>query len=276
MVMEIPLSELCAFKDHPFKVQNNEKMREMAESVREYGVLVPAMARPKADGGYELISGHRRKRACELAGMSTMPVIVRDLDDDAAACIMVDSNLQRENILPSEKAFAYRMKLEAIKRQGERHDLNPLQVGTKFRADETVAESVGESARGLQRYIRLTELIPELLNMVDQKKLTINPAVELSFLGKDEQRMLLEIIGGRLKAPTLAQAKRLKELSREGLLDKQEMEAVLTEKKPEVLTLSGTLLRELFPESYTPRQMEETIIKLVEEWYRKRMRSQER
>ena len=276
MVMEIPLSELCAFKDHPFKVQNNEKMREMAESVREYGVLVPAMARPKADGGYELISGHRRKRACELAGMSTMPVIVRDLDDVAAACIMVDSNLQRENILPSEKAFAYRMKLEAIKRQGERHDLNPLQVGTKFRADETVAESVGESARGLQRYIRLTELIPELLNMVDQKKLTINPAVELSFLGKDEQRMLLEIIGGRLKAPTLAQAKRLKELSREGLLDKQEMEAVLTEKKPEVLTLSGTLLRELFPESYTPRQMEETIIKLVEEWYRKRMRSQER
>lgn len=276
MVMEIPLSELCAFKNHPFKVQNDEKMREMAESVREYGVLVPAMARPKADGGYELISGHRRKRACELAGLGTMPVIVRDLDDDAAACIMVDSNLQRENILPSEKAFAYRMKLEAIKRQGERRDLNLLQVGTKFRADETVAESVGESARGLQRYIRLTELIPELLNMVDQKKLTINPAVELSFLGKDEQRMLLEIIGRRAKAPTLAQAKQLKELSREGLLDKQEMVVVLTEKKQEVLTLSGALLRELFPESYTPRQMEETIIKLVEAWYRKRTRSQER
>lgn len=214
--------------------------------------------------------------ACELAGLSTMPVIVRDLDDDAAACIMVDSNLQRENILPSEKAFAYRMKLEAIKRQGERRDLNLLQVGTKFRADETVAESVGESARGLQRYIRLTELIPELLNMVDQKKLTINPAVELSFLSKDEQRMLLEIIGRRAKAPTLAQAKQLKELSREGLLDKQEMVVVLTEKKQEVLTLSGALLRELFPESYTPRQMEETIIKLVEAWYRKRMRSQER
>lgn len=280
-VQEIPLSELFPFKDHPFKVLDDESMQDTAESVKEYGVLVPAIARPRADGGYELIAGHRRKRASELAGKETMPVIVRNLDDDAAIIIMVDSNLQRENILPSERAFAFKMKLDAMKRQGARTDLTSSQVGTKLpnkRTDQVLAEQVGESRNQIQRFIRLTELIPELLDMVDAKRIAFNPAVELSFLKKEEQALLFEAIQLEEATPSLSQAQRLKKFSQDGKLDGNVIIAIMTEEKKDVdkVTLQGTQIKKYFPKSYTPKQMEDTIIKLLEQWQRKRQREQER
>lgn len=280
-VQEIPLSELFPFKDHPFKVLDDESMQDTAESVKEYGVLVPAIARPRADGGYELIAGHRRKRASELAGKETMPVIVRNLDDDAAIIIMVDSNLQRENILPSERAFAFKMKLDAMKRQGARTDLTSSQVGTKLpnkRTDQVLAEQVGESRNQIQRFIRLTELIPELLDMVDAKRIAFNPAVELSFLKKEEQALLFEAIQLEEATPSLSQAQRLKKFSQDGKLDDNVITAIMTEEKKDVdkVTLQGTQIKKYFPKSYTPKQMEDTIIKLLEQWQRKRQREQER
>lgn len=278
-VQEIPLSELFPFKDHPFKVLDDESMQDTAESVKEYGVLVPAIARPRADGGYELIAGHRRKRASELAGKETMPVIVRNLDDDAAIIIMVDSNLQRENILPSERAFAFKMKLDAMKRQAGRPSKeNVSQVGTQKRSDQILAEQVGESRNQIQRFIRLTELIPELLDMVDAKRIAFNPAVELSFLKKEEQALLFEAIQLEEATPSLSQAQRLKKFSQDGKLDGNVITAIMTEEKKDVdkVTLQGTQIKKYFPKSYTPKQMEDTIIKLLEQWQRKRQREQER
>ena len=279
-IIEIHLTELHPFKDHPFKVIDNEAMFDTAESVKQYGVLVPAIARPRDEGGYELVAGHRRKRACELAELETMPVIVRNLDDDAAIIIMVDSNLQRENILPSERAFAFKLKLEAIKRQGERADLTSSQLGTKLpRADEIIAEQAGSSRNQVQRYIRLTHLIPEILSMVDEKKIAFNPAVELSFLKDEEQADLLEAMDMEQATPSLSQAQRLKKFSNEGKLSLEVMSAIMSEEKKgdlEKVTLTGDKLKRYFPKSYTPRQMEETIIKLLEGWHKKRTRDQER
>ena len=279
-IVELPLTELFPFKDHPFKVMDNESMLETAESIKQYGVLVPAIARPRDEGGYELVAGHRRKRACELAELETMPVIVRNLDDDEATIIMVDSNLQRENILPSERAFAFKLKLEAIKRQGARTDLTSSQLGTKLpRADEIVAEQAGSSRNQVQRYIRLTHLIPELLSMVDEKKIAFNPAVELSFLKDDEQTDLLEAMDMEQATPSLSQARRLKKLSSEEKLSLEVMSAIMSEEKKgdlDKVTLTGDKLKRYFPKSYTPKQMEETIIKLLEGWHKKRTRDQER
>lgn len=279
-IIEITLTELHPFKDHPFKVIDNEAMLDTAESVKQYGVLVPAIARPRDEGGYELVAGHRRKRACELAELETMPVIVRNLDDDAAIIIMVDSNLQRENILPSERAFAFKLKLEAIKRQGERADLTSSQLGTKLpRADEIIAEQAGSSRNQVQRYIRLTHLIPEILSMVDEKKIAFNPAVELSFLKGNEQADLLEAMDMEQATPSLSQAQRLKKFSNEGKLSLEVMSAIMSEEKKgdlDKVTLTGDKLKRYFPKSYTPRQMEETIIKLLEGWHKKRTRDQER
>jgi len=279
-VVEIPLTELFPFKDHPFKVIDNEEMVETAESVKKYGILVPAIARPRDEGGYELIAGHRRKRACELAELETMPVIVRNLDDDEAIIIMVDSNLQRESILPSERAFAFKMKLEAIKRQGARTDLTSSQLGTKLpRADEIIAEQVGSSRNQIQRYIRLTHLIPEILSMVDEKKIAFNPAVELSYLKKEEQTDLLEAMDMEQATPSLSQAQRLKKFSNEGKLTLEVMSAIMSEEKKgdlDKVTLTGDTLKKYFPKSYTPKQMQDTIIKLLEGWHKKRTREQER
>ena len=278
-VQEIPLDQLKPFKNHPFKVRDDQRMLDTADSIREYGVLVPAIARPDPNGGYELISGHRRKRGCEMAGLQTMPVIIRDLDDDAAVLVMVDSNIQREELLPSERAFAYKMKLEALKHQGARMDLTSCQVGTKLRADEKLAESVNESARTVQRFIRLTELISELLDMVDERKLAFNPAVEVSYLKRDEQRMLLEAMDAEQTTPSLSQAQRLKKFSQEGRLTEEAMSAIMSEEKKsdmDKVTLRSDTLRRYFPKSYTPKQMEDTIIKLLEGWYKKRQLSQER
>ncbi|MGD9568641.1 MAG: ParB/RepB/Spo0J family partition protein [Sedimentibacter sp.] len=279
-VVEIPLTELFPFKDHPFKVMDNEEMAETAESVKKYGVLVPAIARPRDEGGYELIAGHRRKRACELAELETMPVIVRNLDDDEAIIIMVDSNLQRETILPSERAFAFKMKLEAIKRQGARTDLTSSQLGTKLpRADEIIAEQAGSSRNQVQRYIRLTHLIPEMLSMVDEKKIAFNPAVELSYLKKEEQTDLLEAMDMEQATPSLSQAQRLKKFSNEGKLTLEVMSAIMSEEKKgdlDKVTLTGDTLKKYFPKSYTPKQMQDTIIKLLEGWHKKRTREQER
>ena len=230
-VQEIPLDQLKPFKNHPFKVRDDQRMLDTVDSIREYGVLVPAIARSDPEGGYELISGHRRKRGCEMAGLQTMPVIIRDLDDDAAVLVMVDSNIQREELLPSERAFAYKMKLEALKHQGARMDLTSCQVGTKLRADEKLAESVNESARTVQRFIRLTELISELLDMVDERKLAFNPAVEVSYLKQDEQRMLLEAMDAEQTTPSLSQAQRLKKFSQEGKLTEEAMSAIMSEEK---------------------------------------------
>ena len=268
-IQEIPLSELHPFKGHPFKVKDDEAMMETADSVRQYGVLVPAIARPDPEGGYELVAGHRRHRASELAEKETMPVIVRDLDDDAATIIMVDSNLQRESLLPSERAFAYKMKLEAMKHQGERMDLTCSQVGNKSagkKSSELLAEQVGQSKNQIFRYIRLTELIPELLDMVDEKKIALNPAYELSFLKKEA-------------TPSLSQAQRLKKYSQEGHLTLDMMRVIMGEEKKSDLdkvTLSADILRKYFPKSYTPQRMQETIIKLLEGWQKKRQRDQER
>jgi ParB-like partition proteins len=279
-IAEIPLSELYPFKGHPFKVIDNEAMFDTAESIKQYGVLVPAIARPREDGGYELVSGHRRKRACELAGLETMPVIIRNLDDDAATIIMVDSNLQRENILPSERAFAFKLKLEAIKRQGSRTDLTSSQLGTKLnRADEIVAEQAGSSRNQVQRYIRLTELIPELLSMVDEKKIAFNPAVELSYLKSEEQLLLIDAMDTEQATPSLSQAQRLKKFSAEGNCTLEAMCAIMSEEKkgePDKVTLTGDKIRKYFPKNYTPQQMEATIIKLLEGWHKKRTQDQER
>ena len=279
-IQEIPLSELHPFKDHPFKVKDDDAMIETADSIKKYGVLVPAIARPLPDGGYELVAGHRRRRASELAGKETMPVIVRDLDDDAATIIMVDSNLQRENLLPSERAFAYKMKLEAIKHQGARTDLTSVQVEQKLSARDQVAKEAGEQS-GIQvmRYVRLTELIPELLDMVDEKKIAFNPAYELSFLKPDEQQMLVETMDYEQATPSLSQAQRMKKFSQEGKLSEDVMLAIMSEEKKgdlDKVTLSSDTLRKYFPKSYTPAKMQETIIKLLEQWQKKRQRDQER
>lgn len=278
-VQEIPLGELHPFRNHPFKVKDDAAMQDTVDSVREYGVLVPAIARPDPDGGYELIAGHRRHHASELAGKETMPVIIRDLDDDAATIIMVDSNLQREELLPSERAFAYKMKLEALKHQGARTDLTSVQLGQKLSARAQVAKAAGESAIQIQRFIRLTELIPELLDMVDERKIALNPAVELSHLKKEEQTLLLEAMDSEQATPSLSQAQRLKKFSQQKMLSLDVMRAVMSEEKKTDLdrvTLKNETLRKYFPKSYTPKQMEDTIIKLLEGWYKKRQLSQER
>lgn len=279
-VQEIPLGELHPFRNHPFKVKDDAAMQDTVDSVREYGVLVPAIARPDPSGGYELIAGHRRHHASELAGKETMPVIIRDLDDDAATIIMVDSNLQREELLQSERAFAYKMKLEAMKRQAGRPSReNVSQVGTQKRSDQIMAEQVGESRNQIQRFIRLTELIPTLLDMVDERKIALNPAVELSYLKKEEQTLLLEAMDSEQATPSLSQAQRLKKFSQQKMLSLDVMRAVMSEEKKTDLdrvTLKNETLRKYFPKSYTPKQMEDTIIKLLEGWYKKRQLSQER
>ena len=278
-VMEIPLSELYAFRDHPFKVHDDERMLDTAQSIREYGVLVPAIARPRKDGGYELISGHRRKRGCELAGLETMPVIVRDMDDDAATIVMVDSNIQRESLLPSERAFAYQMKLEAMKRKAGRLPKNVSQLGTQKRSDQLMADQVGESRNQIQRFICLTKLIPQLLDMVDTKKIAFNPAVELSFLRPEEQTELLDAMESEQATPSLAQAQRLKKFSQEGRLSLDVMRAIMSEEKKRDLdrvTIGSDKLQKYFPKSWTPAQMEMQIIKLLESWHRKRQQAQER
>lgn len=281
-IQEIPLSELHPFKNHPFKVKDDEAMMETADSIKQYGVLVPAIARPDPEGGYELVAGHRRHRASELAEKETMPVIVRDLDDDAATIIMVDSNLQRESLLPSERAFAYKMKLDAMKHQGERVDLTCSQVGNKLegkKSSEILAEQVGQSKNQIFRYIRLTELIPELLDMVDEKKIALNPAYELSFLKKEEQVDLLDAMDSEQATPSLSQAQRLKKYSQEGHLPLDMMRVIMGEEKKSDLdrvTFTSDTLRKYFPKSYTPQRMQETIIKLLEAWQKKRQRDQER
>ncbi len=276
-LVTLSLSALQPFSKHPYKVRDDEAMRDMVESIKQYGVLSPAIARPMPDGGYELVSGHRRKRACELAGLETIPVIVRELDDDAAAILVVDSNLQREDLLPSERAFAYKLKLEALRHQGERSDLTSSQVGTKLRADEIIAEQDGSSRNQIQRYIRLTELSPPLLDMVDERKIAFNPAYELSFLTKDEQTMLLDAMDSEQATPSLSQAQRLKQFSQRGELDAAVMRAIMSEEKKEVerVTLKGDTLRKYFPASYTPKRMEETIIKLLEQWQKQQKRRRE-
>ena len=281
-IQEIPLSELHPFKNHPFKVKDDEAMMETADSIKQYGVLVPAIARPDPEGGYELVAGHRRHRASELAEKETMPVIVRDLDDDAATIIMVDSNLQRESLLPSERAFAYKMKLDAMKHQGERVDLTCAQLGHKSdgrKSRDVLAEQVGQSKNQIQRFIRLTELIPELLDMVDEKKIALNPAYELSFLKKEEQVDLLDAMDSEQATPSLSQAQRLKKYSQEGHLTLDMMRVIMGEEKKSDLdrvTFTSDTLQKYFPKSYTPQRMQETIIKLLEAWQKKRQRDQER
>lgn len=278
-VQEIPLSQLHPFEGHPFKVVDDEAMMKTAESIAQFGVMTPAIARPRAEGGYELIAGHRRHHASQLAGKDTMPVIVRDMDDDAATILMVDSNLQRETILPSERAFAYKMKVDAIKRQGSRTDLTSDQVGPKLTARQQVAADSGTGEVQISRYIRLTELIPELLDMVDEKKIAFNPAVELSYLKQEEQRDFLEAMDYAQATPSLSQAQRLKKFSQEGKCSLDAMCAIMSEEKKGELdrvTLKNDVLRKYFPKSYTPKQMEDTIIKLLEQWQKKRERSMER
>lgn len=278
-VQEIPLDQLKPFKNHPFKVRDDQRMLDTVDSIREYGVLVPAIARPDPEGGYELISGHRRKRGCEMAGLQTMPVIIRNLDDDAAVLVMVDSNIQREELLPSERAFAYKMKLEALKHQGARSDLTSRQVVGKLEMADVVGQNAGESGRQVQRYIRLTELISELLDMVDERKLAFNPAVEVSYLKRDEQRMLLEAMDAEQTTPSLSQAQRLKKFSQEGRLTEEAMSAIMSEEKKsdmDKVTLRSDTLRKYFPKSYTPKQMEQTIIRLLDVWQKQRQKNQER
>jgi len=274
-VQEIPLGELHPFRNHPFKVKDDAAMQDTVDSVREYGVLVPAIARPDPNGGYELIAGHRRHHASELAGKETMPVIIRDLDDDAATIIMVDSNLQREELLPSERAFAYKMKLEALKHQGKK---TLDQLGPKWSTQE-IGKAGNDSMSQVKRFIRLTELIPNLLDMVDERKIAFNPAVELSYLKKEEQTLLLEAMDSEQATPSLSQAQRLKKFSQQKMLSLDVMRAVMSEEKKTDLdrvTLKNETLRRYFPKSYTPKQMEDTIIKLLEGWYKKRQLSQER
>ena len=271
-VQEIPLDQLKPFRNHPFKVRDDQRMLDTVDSIREYGVLVPAIARPDPEGGYELISGHRRKRGCEMAGLQTMPVIIRDLDDDADVLVMVDSNIQREELLPSERAFAYKMKLEALKHQGARSDLTSMQVAQKLSVQK-VGDDAGVSKDQVRRFIRLTELISELLDMVDERKLAFNPAVEVSYLKRDEQRMLLEAMDAEQTTPSLSQAQRLKKFSQEGRLTEEAMSAIMGEEKKsdmDKVTLRSDTLRRYFPKSYTPKQMEQTIIKLLNVWQKQR------
>ncbi len=277
-IKNIPLGELHPFPDHPFGVRDDEAMEQTVESIREYGVLVPAIARPRQEGGYELIAGHRRKHACEIAGLKTMPVIVRDLDRNAAVIIMVDSNIQRENILPSERAKAYKMKLEAIKRQGARQDLTSTQPVQKLSV-EKIADEAGVSRENVRRYIRLTVLEPQLMQMVDEGKIGMTPAVEISYLKPDEQKLLIETIDSEQATPSFSQAQRMKKLSQEGKLNDDAMLGIMMEqKKPENwdLKLPMDRIRKYFPRSYTPQRMEETIIKLLENWMKKRQRDQQR
>ena len=279
-VQQIPIGELFSFKNHPFKVLDDESMQRTVESVEQYGVLSPLIARPRPEGGYEIISGHRRQHAAQLAGLDTLPVIVRNMDDDAAVLLMVDSNLQRENILPSERAFAYKMKLEAIKNQGARSDLTSGQIVQKSKLSiERVAEDAGEGYKTVQRFIRLTNLIPELLDMVDEKKIAFNPAVELSYLDESQQRDFLEAMNDTQNAPSLSQAQRLKKLAQEGHFSYDVAFAVMGEEKKDELdkvVIKNDTLRKYFPRSYTPKQMEDTIIKLLEQWQRKQQRQNER
>ena len=279
-VQQIPIGELFPFKNHPFKVLDDESMQRTVESVEQYGVLSPLIARPRPEGGYEIISGHRRQHAAQLAGLETLPVIVRNMDDDAAVLLMVDSNLQRENILPSERAFAYKMKLEAIKNQGARSDLTSGQVVQKSKLSiERVAEDAGEGYKTVQRFIRLTNLIPELLDMVDEKKIAFNPAVELSYLDESQQRDFLEAMNDTQNAPSLSQAQRLKKLTQERHFSYDVAFAVMGEEKKDELdkvVIKNDTLRKYFPRSYTPKQMEDTIIKLLEQWQRKQQRQNER
>ncbi len=282
-VQEIPLSELHPFKNHPFRVIDDEAMQRTVESVAQFGVLAPALARPRPEGGYELVAGHRRMRASELAGLETMPVIVREMDDDTATIAMVDSNLQRETLLPSERAFAYKMKLEAMKHQGQRTDLTSGQIGRKLSGKESrelIAEQTGESARQVQRFINLTNLIPELLDMVDQGKISFNPAVELSFLKEDEQLDFLSAMDyGGGGAPSVSQAQRIKKLSQAGMCTQEAMNTIMNEEKKgnlDTITLKNDVLRKYFPRSYTPKQMQDTIIRLLEQWQKKRQRDQSR
>ena len=279
-VQQIPIEELFPFKEHPFKVLDDEAMQRTVESVAQYGVLAPLIARPRPDGdGYEIISGHRRQYAAKLAGLDTLPVIVREMTDDAAVILMVDSNLQREHILPSERAFAYKMKLEAIKNQGARSDLTSSQIGTKLRADEKVAQDSGESRNQIQRFIRLTNLIPELLDMVDEKKISFNPAVELSYLDEAQQRDFLQAMDETQNAPSLSQAQRMKKLAQEGKLTYEAAFAIMGEAKKDELdkvVIKNDTLKKYFPRSYTPRQMEDVIIKLLEQWQRRQQRQNER
>lgn len=281
-VQEIPLSELHPFKNHPFRVVDDEAMQRTVESVAQFGVLAPALARPRSEGGYELVAGHRRMRASELAGLETMPVIIRQMDDDTATIAMVDSNLQRETLLPSERAFAYRMKMEAMKHQGERTDLTSGQLGRKSDGKESrelIAEQTGESARQVQRFINLTNLIPELLDMVDRKEIAFNPAVELSFLKKEEQKGFLEAMDYGQSTPSLSQAQRIKKLSQAGMCTQEAMNTIMNEEKKselDTVTLKNDVLRKYFPRSYTPKQMQDTIIRLLEQWQKKRQRDQSR
>ena len=281
-VQQIPIGELFPFKNHPFKVLDDESMQRTVESVEQYGVLSPLIARPRPEGGYEIISGHRRQHAAQLAGLDALPVIVRQMDDDAAVLLMVDSNLQRENILPSERAFAYKMKLEALKNQGARSDLTCGQFGHKLigaKARDIVADESGDNARNVQRFIRLTSLIPELLDMVDEKKIAFNPAVELSYLDESQQRDFLEAMNDTQNAPSLSQAQRLKKLALEGHFSYDVAFAVMGEEKKDELdkvVIKNDTLRKYFPRSYTPKQMEDTIIKLLEQWQRKQQRQNER
>ena len=281
-VQQIPIGELFPFKNHPFKVLDDESMQRTVESVEQYGVLSPLIARPRPEGGYEIISGHRRQHAAQLAGLETLPVIVRNMDDDAAVLLMVDSNLQRENILPSERAFAYKMKLEALKNQGARSDLTCGQIGHKLngaKARDIVADESGDNARNVQRFIRLTNLVPELLDMVDEKKIAFNPAVELSYLDESQQRDFLEAMEDTQNAPSLSQAQRLKKLAQEGHFSYDVAFAVMGEEKKDELdkvVIKNDTLRKYFPRSYTPKQMEDTIIKLLEQWQRKHQRQNER
>lgn len=282
-VQEIPLSELHPFKNHPFRVVDDEAMQRTVESVAQFGVLAPALARPRPEGGYELVAGHRRMRASELAGLETMPVIVRQMDDDTATIAMVDSNLQRETLLPSERAFAYKMKMEAMaRRAGRPSKENSGQVGRDFQGKESreiIAEQTGESARQVQRFINLTNLIPELLDMVDRKEIAFNPAVELSFLKKEEQQGFLEAMDYGQSTPSLSQAQRIKKLSQAGMCTQEAMNTIMNEKKKselDTVTLKNDVLRKYFPRSYTPKQMQDTIIRLLEQWQKKRQRDQSR
>lgn len=282
-VQEIPLSELHPFKNHPFRVVDDEAMQRTVESVAQFGVLAPALARPRPEGGYELVAGHRRMRASELAGLETMPVIVRQMDDDTATIAMVDSNLQRETLLPSERAFAYKMKMDAMaRRAGRPSKENSGQVGRDFQGKESreiIAEQTGESARQVQRFINLTNLIPELLDMVDRKEIAFNPAVELSFLKKEEQQGFLEAMDYGQSTPSLSQAQRIKKLSQAGMCTQEAMNTIMNEEKKselDTITLKNDVLRKYFPRSYTPKQMQDTIIRLLEQWQKKRQRDQSR
>ena len=278
-VQQIPIGELFPFKNHPFKVLDDDSMSDTVESVKQYGVLSPLIARPRPKGGYEIISGHRRQHAAQLAGLETLPVIVRNMDDDAAVLLMVDSNLQRENILPSERAFAYKMKLEALKNQGARSDLTSTQLVSKLRSNEQLGAENNQSRETVRRFIRLTNLIPELLDMVDEKKIAFNPAVELSYLDESQQRDFLEAMQDTQNAPSLSQAQRLKKLAQEGHFSYDVAFAVMGEEKKDELdkvVIKNDTLRKYFPRSFTPKQMEDTIIKLLEQWQRKQQRQNER